>query len=83
LQDRERPDTEDKQVRGVPFEARFARDVAEFKPRLEDLPGVDGFVWLVDALYQVGSGQQWFLQVRQIGAKFASVNIICQTVIVI
>ncbi|KAF4530183.1 hypothetical protein B566_EDAN001442 [Ephemera danica] len=63
LLDRERPDTEDKEVRGVQFQARFARDVPEFRPKLETLPGVDGFIWLVDPLYQVGSGQQWFLQV--------------------
>lgn len=62
-QDRERPDTVDRDVRGVKFEARFARDVPEYRTSFDSKPGVDGFVWLVDALYQVGSGHQWFLQV--------------------
>jgi len=52
----------DGQVEGVNFEAHFAKDVVPFK-KMDDYPGVDGFVWKVDPLYQINSGQEWLIQV--------------------
>lgn len=52
----------DGQVDGVTFDAHFAKDVVPFK-KMDDYPGVDGFVWKVDPLYQINSGQEWLIQV--------------------
>jgi hypothetical protein len=63
-QDRENPEMMDGQVEGVTFDAHFAKDVIPFK-KMDDYPGVDGFVWKVDPLYQINSGQEWLIQVIQ------------------
>lgn len=52
----------DGQVEGVTFDAHFAKDVDPFK-KMDEYPGVDGFVWKVDPLYQINSGQEWLIQV--------------------
>ncbi|CAB3360847.1 Hypothetical predicted protein [Cloeon dipterum] len=62
LLDRENPEIEDDGVQGVSFDARFAKEDAEFA-KMESQPGVDGFMWKVDPLYKINSGHEWLLQV--------------------
>ena len=61
-QDRSNRDGEDRYFHDVAFDAYFASDKAEFAS-MSELPGVDGFLIKVDALYKVEAGHQWYLQV--------------------
>lgn len=45
-----------------PFNAAFIEDSWEYE-KLSQVPGVDGFVFNTEPLYEVSSSQQWFLQV--------------------
>ncbi|XP_013794564.2 extracellular matrix protein FRAS1-like [Limulus polyphemus] len=60
--DRNNPEAVDKHFHDIPFKAKFASDDPTFES-LAQLPGVDGFLLKVDALYKVNSGHQWYLQV--------------------
>ncbi|XP_059478659.1 extracellular matrix organizing protein FRAS1-like [Neocloeon triangulifer] len=62
LLDRENSEMADTEVQGVSFDAHFAKEVAAFA-KMESLPGIDGFMWKVDPLYRINSGQEWLLQV--------------------
>ncbi|XP_060542993.1 extracellular matrix organizing protein FRAS1 [Pantherophis guttatus] len=62
LLDRSQPEVTDKYFHDVPFDAYFASELADFH-QVSNLPGVDGFVMKVDALYKVEAGHQWYLQV--------------------
>nr|XP_039273813.1 extracellular matrix protein FRAS1-like [Styela clava] len=62
LLDRSSRDAEDKYFHDVSFGAHFASDVPDYA-KLAELPGVDGFLIRVDALYKVEAGHQWYLQV--------------------
>ncbi|KAH6947306.1 hypothetical protein HPB50_018364 [Hyalomma asiaticum] len=60
--DRSNPDHVHDSVAGVPFKAKLAEEDS-LTSRLRDYPGVDGFSMLVDPLYEMPSGGQWYLQV--------------------
>ncbi|XP_035230579.1 extracellular matrix protein FRAS1-like, partial [Stegodyphus dumicola] len=60
--DKNNPDATDTEFQGIPFNARFIDDLPEFSS-LATIPGVDGFIFKVDPLYEISSSQQWFLQV--------------------
>ncbi|XP_061880359.1 extracellular matrix organizing protein FRAS1-like [Entelurus aequoreus] len=60
--DRKQPDVCHEYFHDVPFEANFASDVGDLSS-VSAMPGVDGFVMKVDALYKVEAGHQWYLQV--------------------
>ncbi|XP_077157208.1 extracellular matrix organizing protein FRAS1 isoform X3 [Paroedura picta] len=62
LLDRNQPEVTDKYFHDVPFDACFASDLPDFHP-VTSMPGVDGFIMKVDALYKVEAGHQWYLQV--------------------
>ncbi|KAJ6657516.1 hypothetical protein lerEdw1_002451 [Lerista edwardsae] len=62
LLDRNQPDATDKYFHDVPFDACFASELPDFQP-VSSMPGVDGFIMKVDALYKVEAGHQWYLQV--------------------
>ncbi|XP_038060993.1 extracellular matrix protein FRAS1-like [Patiria miniata] len=46
----------------VPFAADFAGNTENYNA-VSNMPGVDGFTMLVDPLYKVQSGHQWYMQV--------------------
>lgn len=52
LQDRSQPEVTDKYFHDVPFDAYFASELPDFH-QVSSMPGVDGFVMKVDALYKV------------------------------
>ncbi|XP_053108034.1 extracellular matrix organizing protein FRAS1 isoform X2 [Hemicordylus capensis] len=62
LLDRNQPEVTDKYFHDVPFDACFASEMPDFHP-VSSMPGVDGFIMKVDALYKVEAGHQWYLQV--------------------
>ncbi|XP_066488376.1 extracellular matrix organizing protein FRAS1 [Tiliqua scincoides] len=62
LLDRNQPDATDKYFHDVPFDACFASELPDFH-LVSSMPGVDGFIMKVDALYKVEAGHQWYLQV--------------------
>ncbi|XP_061439271.1 extracellular matrix organizing protein FRAS1 isoform X3 [Rhineura floridana] len=62
LLDRNQPEVTDKYFHDVPFDACFASDLPDFH-LVSSMPGVDGFIMKVDALYKVETGHQWYLQV--------------------
>uniref|UniRef100_A0ACB8E9A0 Extracellular matrix protein fras1 n=1 Tax=Sphaerodactylus townsendi TaxID=933632 RepID=A0ACB8E9A0_9SAUR len=62
LLDRNQPEVTDKYFHDVPFDACFASELPDFHP-VTSMPGVDGFIMKVDALYKVEAGHQWYLQV--------------------
>ncbi|XP_062964839.1 extracellular matrix organizing protein FRAS1 isoform X1 [Cynocephalus volans] len=62
LLDRSQPEVTDKYFHDVPFEAHFASELPDFHV-VSSMPGVDGFILKVDALYKVEAGHQWYLQV--------------------
>uniref|UniRef100_A0ABM5GKG1 Extracellular matrix organizing protein FRAS1 n=1 Tax=Pogona vitticeps TaxID=103695 RepID=A0ABM5GKG1_9SAUR len=62
LLDRNQPEVTDKYFHDVPFDACFASDRPDFH-LVSNMPGVDGFIMKVDALYKVEAGHQWYLQV--------------------
>uniref|UniRef100_A0A8C6YA37 VWFC domain-containing protein n=1 Tax=Naja naja TaxID=35670 RepID=A0A8C6YA37_NAJNA len=62
LLDRSQPEVTDKYFHDVPFDASFASELPDFQ-QVSSMPGVDGFVMKVDALYKVEAGHQWYLQV--------------------
>ncbi|CAL4123240.1 unnamed protein product, partial [Meganyctiphanes norvegica] len=59
--DREQPGQDDNKSNPL-IEAYFAEDHPDFKS-LHQFSGVDGFLLNTDALYEVNSGHQWYLQV--------------------
>ena len=61
-QDRSNRGAEQRHFHDIPFEAYFASDKAEFSA-MSKMPGVDGFLMNVDALYKVEAGHQWYMQV--------------------
>ncbi|XP_067131538.1 extracellular matrix organizing protein FRAS1-like isoform X3 [Centruroides vittatus] len=62
LLDRSDPLGVDKSFLDVPFGASFADQNDSFYS-MKDIPGLDGFLFKVDALYRVDSGRRWYLQV--------------------
>lgn len=66
FQDREHPYVEDGNLSIPKIEANFAEDLPEYET-LHQFSGVDGFLLKTDALYEVNSGYQWYLQVRLCG----------------
>ncbi|XP_053260348.1 extracellular matrix organizing protein FRAS1 [Podarcis raffonei] len=62
LLDRTQPEATDKYFHDVPFDACFASELSDFH-LVSSMPGVDGFIMKVDALYKVETGHQWYLQV--------------------
>ncbi|XP_023218012.1 extracellular matrix protein FRAS1-like [Centruroides sculpturatus] len=62
LLDRSDPSGVDKSFLDVPFGASFADQNDSFYS-MKDIPGLDGFLFKVDALYRVDSGRRWYLQV--------------------
>ncbi|XP_043916303.1 extracellular matrix organizing protein FRAS1-like [Protopterus annectens] len=62
LLDRNLPEVTDKYFHDVPFDAHFASELPEFQS-MTNMPGLDGFIMKVDALYKVEAGHQWYLQV--------------------
>ncbi|KAF8770775.1 Extracellular matrix protein FRAS1 like protein [Argiope bruennichi] len=62
LLDKHDPDIVTEEIHGKSFNARFIEDVPNFQS-LSDIPGVDGFVFNIDPLYEISSSQQWFLQI--------------------
>lgn len=52
LQDRNQPEVTDKYFHDVPFDACFASEQPDFY-LISNMPGVDGFIMKVDALYKV------------------------------
>lgn len=60
--DREHPYVEDGNLSIPKIEANFAEDLPEYET-LHQFSGVDGFLLKTDALYEVNSGYQWYLQV--------------------
>nr|CAB3247083.1 extracellular matrix protein FRAS1 [Phallusia mammillata] len=62
LLDRSNRVGEDRLFHDVPFGAYFASDRPDFAS-MRDVPGVDGFLINVDALYKVEAGHQWYIQV--------------------
>ncbi|XP_069157214.1 extracellular matrix organizing protein FRAS1 [Procambarus clarkii] len=60
--DREQPYVSESNLSSPQIVAHFAEDLPEFDA-LRQFSGVDGFLLNTDGLYQVNSGQQWYLQV--------------------
>lgn len=72
-QDRDQPYLNEGNSSKPKIEAHFAEDLPEFEA-IRQYSGVDGFLLYTDGLYQINSGYQWYLQVREHMAKVTAVK---------